>query len=92
MTHEPIPLAIERRRARPPSERLERHGADASSEEELLALVIGDRVGRLGSELLGSAGLPLASWLILAFLPVAGVLLAMLVARTTILRALGRLL
>ena len=44
MTHEPIPLAIERRRARPPSERLERHGADASSEEELLALVIGDRV------------------------------------------------
>jgi DNA repair protein RadC len=44
MTHEPIPLAIERRRARPPSERLERHGAEASTEEELLALVIGDRV------------------------------------------------
>ena len=58
----------------------------------LVLLVIGDRVGRLGSELLGSAGLPLASWLILASLPVAGVLLAMLVARTTILRALGRLL
>ena len=58
----------------------------------LVLLVIGDRVGRLGSELLGSAGLPLASWLILASLPVAGVLLAMLVARTTIVRALGRLL
>ncbi|HKT14736.1 MAG TPA: cell division protein [Allosphingosinicella sp.] len=53
---------------------------------------IAQRVGALGSELLGSAGLPLASWLILVALPAAGVLLAMLVARLTILRALGRLL
>jgi cell division transport system permease protein len=58
----------------------------------LVLLVIGNRVGALGSELLGSAGLPLTSWLILVGLPVAGVFLAMLVARTTILRALGKLL
>jgi len=49
-------------------------------------------VSALGSELLGSTGLPLGSWLALVALPVAGVFLAMLVARATILRALGRLL
>ena len=58
----------------------------------LVLLVIGNRVGALGSELLGSAGLSLTSWVILVMLPVAGVVLSMLVARTTILRALGRLL
>ena len=58
----------------------------------LVLLVIGNRVGALGSEMLGSAGLPLTSWVILVMLPVAGVILSMLVARTTILRALGRLL
>nr|WP_295374170.1 FtsX-like permease family protein [uncultured Sphingosinicella sp.] len=58
----------------------------------LVLLVIGNRVGALGSELLGSAGLPLFSWLVLIALPVAGVVLATLVARTTILRALGKLL
>ena len=58
----------------------------------VVLLAIGRKVGAIGSELLGSAGLPLISWLILAALPVAGVFLAMLVARTTILRALGRLL
>ena len=55
-------------------------------------LLIGRRVGAVGSELLGSAALPPATWVILACLPLAGVLLAMLVARATILRALGRLL
>jgi cell division transport system permease protein len=58
----------------------------------LVLTVIGYRIGALGSELLGSAGLPLANWLILATLPFGGVALAMLVARLTILRALGRLL
>ena len=58
----------------------------------VVLLAIGNRVGALGSELLGSAGLPLTSWAILVALPVAGVLLSMLVARMTILRALGRLL
>jgi len=54
--------------------------------------LIGSRVSALGSELLGSAELPASAWAILMSLPVAGVLLAMLVARLTILRALGRLL
>ena len=54
--------------------------------------VIGDRVGALGSDLLGSEGLGVGSWLLLFALPVGGVVLAMLVARATILRALGRML
>src|SRR5205085_8399255 len=58
----------------------------------LVLVIIGNRVGALGSELIGSAGLPLTSWLVLALLPIGGVLLAVLVARQTILRALGRLL
>jgi cell division transport system permease protein len=58
----------------------------------IVLLLIGNRVGALGSELLGSAGLPLVSWLILIALPFGGVLLSMLAARMTILRALGRLL
>ena len=67
-------------------------GVIGLSAASLVLLIIGNRVGALGSELLGSAGLPLTSWLILVSLPVGGVALAMLVARTTILRALGRLL
>jgi cell division transport system permease protein len=58
-----------------------------------LALVlIGQRIGALGSDLIGSANLPTTSWLALALLPVLGVGLAMLVARATILRALGSML
>jgi cell division transport system permease protein len=55
-------------------------------------VLIGNRVRDLGSELLGAAELPDSAWLILLSLPLAGVGLAMLVARWTILRALGRLL
>jgi cell division transport system permease protein len=55
-------------------------------------LLIGERVRALGSELLGAAELPDTAWIILLSLPVAGVILAMLVARLTILRAVGRLL
>ncbi|MEA3040901.1 MAG: cell division transport system permease protein [Sphingomonadales bacterium] len=55
-------------------------------------VLIGERVRALGSELLGAAELPFSAWIILLLLPVAGVGLAMLVARWTILRALGRLL
>lgn len=58
----------------------------------LVLLLIGRRVGALGSDLLGSATLPWLSWLILIALPFGGVVLAMLVARVAILRALGRLL
>jgi cell division transport system permease protein len=53
---------------------------------------IGNRVSALGSELLGSASVPAPAWGILVALPAFGVLLAMLVARLTILRALGRML
>ena len=67
-------------------------GAVGLAAASLVLLVIGNRVGALGSELLGSAGLPLTSWAVLIALPVAGVFLAMLVARATILRALGGLL
>jgi cell division transport system permease protein len=55
-------------------------------------LLIGERIGALGSDLLGSANLPATTWLALGLLPVLGVGLATLVARATILRALGRML
>jgi cell division transport system permease protein len=58
----------------------------------LVMLLIGARVAALGSDLIGGAGLAPGSWLLLVALPVLGVLLAMLVARTTILRALGGML
>ncbi|TFI59569.1 FtsX-like permease family protein [Sphingomonas parva] len=58
----------------------------------LVLLVIGARVGALGSDLLGSAHLPVLSWAVLVALPVFGVALATVVARATILRALGRML
>jgi cell division transport system permease protein len=58
----------------------------------LVLIAIGDRVTALGSELLGSAAIPPEGWLILIGLPLFGVLLALLVARLTILRALGRML
>ena len=58
----------------------------------LALLVIGERIGALGSDLIGSANLPGTSWIALALLPVLGVGLATLVARATILRALGRML
>ncbi len=53
---------------------------------------IGSRVGAVGSDLLGSAGLAAIDWLLLLLLPVAGIGLAMLVARTTVLRALRQML
>lgn len=53
-------------------------------------LLIGLRLGATGSELLAAITLPWQGWLILAALPVAGVLLATLTARWTVLRALGR--
>lgn len=53
-------------------------------------LLIGLRLSATGSELLGAVRLPPVSWAVLALLPVAGVLLATLAARWTVLRALGR--
>lgn len=58
----------------------------------LVLLLIGSRVAALGSDLIGSANLQPGAWLLLVALPILGVLLAMLVARWTILRALGRML
>jgi DNA repair protein RadC len=61
MTHEPVPVPITlptRRRAPPPSERLDRHGADGCADEDLLAIVIGDRAAapRVARRLLGRFG------------------------------------
>ncbi|WP_145198959.1 cell division protein FtsX [Sphingobium sp. B2] len=56
----------------------------------LVILLIGLRLGATGSELLGAVRLPPASWAVLGLLPIAGVLLATLAARWTVLRALGR--
>jgi cell division transport system permease protein len=58
----------------------------------LVLFLIGNRVAALGSDLLGSAQLPPLAWLLLIALPFFGVVLAMLVARGAILRALGRML
>jgi cell division transport system permease protein len=57
----------------------------------LILWLVGERVSALGSELGGSSGLAPTSWIVLALLPLAGVLLAMAVARWTIMRALRRL-
>ena len=58
----------------------------------LVLWLLGERVGALGSELVGSVTLAPVSWLVLALLPLGGVLLAMAVARWTIMRALRQLL
>jgi cell division transport system permease protein len=57
----------------------------------LVLWLVGERVSALGSELAGSAGLAPGSWALLASLPLAGVLLAMAVARWSVMRALRRL-
>ena len=57
----------------------------------VLAL-IGQRISDLGSDLIGSTSLAPAGWVLLGAMPFAGMILAMLVARMTILRALSRLL
>ncbi len=56
----------------------------------LVIYSVGDRIADVGSDLLGSVDLPAIAWLILALLPVAGTLLAMLAARLTIITALRR--
>lgn len=53
---------------------------------------IGNRVGAVGSELLGSAGLAAVDRLLLFIIPIAGIALATLVARATVLRALRKML
>ena len=58
----------------------------------VVILVLGARIARVGSALLGTAGLPAAAWLLIAFLPLGAMLLAMLAARLTVLGALRRML
>ena len=58
----------------------------------VVLILLGRQAAALGSDLLGSAALPPGAWGALVALPAFGVLLAMLVARITILRALGRML
>jgi cell division transport system permease protein len=56
----------------------------------LVIFAVGDRIAKVGSDLLGSVGLPASAWAILASLPLAGTLLAMAAARIAILLALSR--
>lgn len=56
----------------------------------LVIFAVGDRIARVGSDLIGSVDLPLAAWGILALLPLAGTLLAMVAARMTIILALRK--
>ena len=58
----------------------------------IILVLVGSRVGALGSDLLGGGGFDWRTALLLFTLPAAGVLLATLTARATILRALGRML
>lgn len=55
-------------------------------------VLVGNRMRALGSGLLGTAGLGWDGWLILLALPLAGVALAMLAARLTVIAALRRML
>ncbi|SER66233.1 cell division transport system permease protein [Sphingobium sp. YR768] len=56
----------------------------------LVIVLIGLRLTAMGSELLGAVTLDTRGWIVLASLPLLGVLLATLTARWTVLRALGR--
>ena len=56
----------------------------------VVILLIGRRLGEIGSGLIGSIGLPYAAWAVLLLLPILSGLLALAVARVTVLRALGR--
>lgn len=56
----------------------------------LVIVALGGRLEATGSDMLSVIGLPWAAWGLLLLLPVGGVLLAMLAARLTILRALSR--
>ncbi len=55
-----------------------------------ILIILGNRMRTIGSELLGSAGFGWAGWLALLLLPVAGAVLAMVVARVTVLASLRK--
>lgn len=55
-------------------------------------LLLGQQFAALGSGLVAGGGLGLRDWLVIAAVPIAGVLLAMLTARLTVIAALRRIL
>lgn len=58
----------------------------------IVILLLGQRIGAVGSELLGAVTLPWYGWILLALLPLAGALIGTLAARLTVLAALRRML
>lgn len=58
----------------------------------LMLILIGSRIGAVGSELLGSVTLAPASWIALLAVPIAATLLATVAARLTVVRALRTIL
>ncbi len=58
----------------------------------IVLLLLGQRIGAVGSELLGSATLPLLAWLILILLPIIGAIMSTLVARFTVIGVLKKML
>jgi cell division transport system permease protein len=58
----------------------------------IVLLLLGQRIGAVGSELLGSASLPWTAWLVLLVLPLVGAVLATLVARFTVIGVLRKML
>lgn len=58
----------------------------------IVLLLLGQRIGAVGSELLGSATLPLFAWLILILLPIIGAIVSTLVARFTVIGVLKKML
>jgi cell division transport system permease protein len=58
----------------------------------IVILLLGERIGGVGSELIASATLPPSAWGLLVALPLAGALLATIAARLTVLNALRRIL
>lgn len=57
-----------------------------------VVIVVGVRLAALGSELMGALVLPPVAWAMLAALPLAGMVVAMLAARWTVVAALRRML
>lgn len=58
----------------------------------VVVVLLGNQFGALGAGLVSSGALGWIDWILLALVPVAGVLLAVLTARQTVLRALRRML
>jgi cell division transport system permease protein len=58
----------------------------------IVLLLLGQRIGAVGSELLGSASLPFTAWLLLALLPIVGAIMSTLVARFTVIGVLRKML